>query len=55
MEAERRRKKEDPFPLIVLRGGIEFTQWFVEWCERIEAQILAADASGTETQPKKRT
>jgi PadR family transcriptional regulator, regulatory protein AphA len=33
---------EDPFPLIVLRGGIEFTQWFADWCERMEQQILAA-------------
>ncbi len=33
--------KEDPFPLIVLQGGIEFTEWFAEWCERMEAQLLA--------------
>jgi PadR family transcriptional regulator AphA len=33
-------KKEDPFPLMVLRGGIEFTEWFADWCERMEAQIL---------------
>lgn len=33
-------KKEDPFPLIVLRGGIEFAEWFADWCERMEAQIL---------------
>ena len=32
--------KEDPFPLMVLRGGIEFTEWFADWCERMEAQIL---------------
>jgi len=31
---------EDPFPLLVLRGGIEFTEWFADWCERMEAQIL---------------
>ena len=34
--------KEDPFPLTVLRGGIEFTEWFADWCERMEAQILAS-------------
>jgi PadR family transcriptional regulator, regulatory protein AphA len=34
--------KQDPFPLIVLRGGIEFTEWFADWCERMEAQILAS-------------
>jgi hypothetical protein len=32
--------KEAPFPLMVLRGGIEFNQWFVEWCERMESQLL---------------
>jgi hypothetical protein len=32
--------KDDPFPLIVLRGGIEFTTWFADWCERMEGQIL---------------
>jgi PadR family transcriptional regulator, regulatory protein AphA len=33
-------EKEDPFPLIVLRGGIEFTEWFADWCERMEAHVL---------------
>ena len=33
---------EDPFPMIVLRGGLEFTQWFADWCERMEEEILAA-------------
>ncbi|HEX4669092.1 MAG TPA: PadR family transcriptional regulator [Solirubrobacterales bacterium] len=35
-------EKSDPFPLIVLQGGIEFTEWFADWCERMEAQILAS-------------
>jgi DNA-binding PadR family transcriptional regulator len=30
----------DPFPLIVLRGGIEFNEWFADWCERMQAQLL---------------
>jgi PadR family transcriptional regulator AphA len=34
------QRKEDPFPLMVLRGGIEFTEWFADWCERMETQIL---------------
>ena len=34
--------KGDPFPLMVLRGGLEFTEWFADWCERMEAQILAS-------------
>lgn len=33
---------DDPFPMIVLRSGIEFTEWFAGWCERMEAQLLAA-------------
>src|SRR3954451_1971596 len=33
---------DDPFPMIVLRGGLEFTRWFADWCERMEAEILAA-------------
>ncbi len=35
--------KEDPFPLMVLRGGIEFNDWFAGWCERMEHQILESD------------
>jgi PadR family transcriptional regulator AphA len=33
---------DDPFPTIVLRGGLEFTRWFADWCERMEVEILAA-------------
>ncbi|HET8565313.1 MAG TPA: PadR family transcriptional regulator [Solirubrobacterales bacterium] len=33
---------DDPFPMIVLRGGLEFTEWFADWCERMEKEILAA-------------
>lgn len=40
-------EKEDPFPLLVLRGGLEFTEWFAEWCERMEAQILATAEPAT--------
>ena len=32
-----RTGKDDPFPLMVLRGGIEFNEWFADWCERMEA------------------
>ena len=31
---------EDPFPMMVLEGGLEYTQWFAEWCERMETQLL---------------
>jgi PadR family transcriptional regulator AphA len=33
-------EQDDPFPLMVLRGGIEFTEWFADWCERMEQQLL---------------
>jgi DNA-binding PadR family transcriptional regulator len=31
---------DDPFPMIVLQGGLEFTEWFADWCERMEARLL---------------
>jgi DNA-binding PadR family transcriptional regulator len=34
--------KPDPFPLMVLQSGIEFTEWFADWCERMEEQVLQA-------------
>ncbi|MET0306836.1 MAG: PadR family transcriptional regulator [Solirubrobacterales bacterium] len=34
------QEQDDPFPLMVLRGGIEYNDWFAEWCERMEAQLL---------------
>ena len=48
MEPQKAEAIDDPFPLIVLRGGIEFTEWFAGWCERMEAQLLA-------TAPEKRS
>jgi DNA-binding PadR family transcriptional regulator len=39
MEPEKTELK-DPFPLMVLRAGVEFNEWFAEWCERMEAQLL---------------
>lgn len=37
-----KEKAEDPYPLMVLRGGIELTEWFADWCQRMEDEILAA-------------
>jgi PadR family transcriptional regulator, regulatory protein AphA len=34
------REQDDPFPLMVLRGGVEFTEWFADWCGRMEQQLL---------------
>jgi hypothetical protein len=41
MEPQKIEPRDDPFPLMVLRAGIEFNQWFADWCERMEAQLLA--------------
>lgn len=38
---EKLDRARDPYPLIVLQGGIEFNEWFAEWCERMEARLLA--------------
>jgi DNA-binding PadR family transcriptional regulator len=32
--------KPSPYPQIVASGGIEFNEWFADWCERTERQIL---------------
>lgn len=32
------------FPLIVLRGGIEYNEYFAGWCQRAEKQLLAEAA-----------
>ncbi len=39
----------DPFPLMVLRGGIEFNEWFADWCERMRGAAARAGRSGRET------
>jgi PadR family transcriptional regulator AphA len=40
-KAAAKEAEGEPFPLMVLRGGIEFNEWFAEWCERMESQLLA--------------
>jgi DNA-binding PadR family transcriptional regulator len=41
LEPGKAEKLEDPYPLMVLRSGIEFNEWFADWCERMESQLLA--------------
>ena len=42
-------QKDDPYTLMVLRSGLEFTEWFAGWCERMEQELLAGpDATATE-------
>lgn len=40
MEPEAEEK--DPYSLMVLQGGIEFNEWFADWCERAEERLLDA-------------
>ena len=37
----RKEPIEDPYPPMVLRMGIEFNEWFADWCERMESELLA--------------
>ncbi len=39
-------ENDDPYPLMVLQSGIEFNEWFADWCERMEAHLL--DSAATE-------
>lgn len=43
--AQEKAEAGESYPLMVLEGGIEFNQWFVDWCERMEAQLLATAAT----------
>ena len=43
---EKEGKSDDPYPLIVLQGGIEFNEWFANWCERMEARLLGPTHDG---------
>ncbi|HSI80806.1 MAG TPA: PadR family transcriptional regulator [Solirubrobacterales bacterium] len=36
------RVEVDPYPYLVLRYGLEFNQWIVDWCERAKAELDAA-------------
>jgi PadR family transcriptional regulator AphA len=39
-KAEQKQAEGDPYPLMVLQSGIEFNEWFSDWCERMEARLL---------------
>ncbi|MGE5636989.1 MAG: hypothetical protein ACM3UV_08640, partial [Nocardioidaceae bacterium] len=32
----------DPFPHLVLRYGVESSEWVIDWCERARAELTAA-------------
>jgi len=41
-EMEPQATGKDVFSLMVLQAGIEFNEWFADWCERMEARLLDA-------------
>jgi PadR family transcriptional regulator AphA len=34
-------ESSDPFPYLVLRYGLESTEWAIEWCERARMEVAA--------------
>ena len=40
--ATKKAEGGDPYPLMVLQSGIEFNEWFADWCERMEERLLDA-------------
>jgi PadR family transcriptional regulator, regulatory protein AphA len=42
--AKKLEQSNDPYPLMVLRGGIEFNEWFADWCGRMEDRLLGSAA-----------
>jgi PadR family transcriptional regulator, regulatory protein AphA len=38
------KASDDPYPHMVLRHGIEYSEWMIAWCERVEREL--ADAPG---------
>jgi PadR family transcriptional regulator, regulatory protein AphA len=40
-EVEPKATAAGGYPLMVLRGGIELNEWYSDWCERMQTQLLA--------------
>jgi PadR family transcriptional regulator AphA len=36
------RESSDPFPYLVLRYGVELSEWTIEWCKRAERELSDA-------------
>ena len=37
---------DDPFPYLVLRFGVESSQWMIDWCDRARAELADAAEEG---------
>jgi hypothetical protein len=49
----RAASSSDPFPYLVLRYGLDSSEWVVDWCERARAELAEAEARTAKT--KRRT
>jgi PadR family transcriptional regulator, regulatory protein AphA len=36
------KASDDPYPYTVLRHGIEYSEWMIAWCERVERELADA-------------
>jgi PadR family transcriptional regulator, regulatory protein AphA len=41
---------KDPFPYLVLRYGVESSEWVIGWCERARAELAAAKSTPQDTE-----
>jgi PadR family transcriptional regulator, regulatory protein AphA len=41
-KASAKSDQDDPYPLMVLEAGIEFNEWFANWCERMERRLSSS-------------
>jgi len=39
----------DPFPYLVLRHGLESSEWVISWCERARAELSEAKSKSNHT------
>ena len=37
---------DDPYPYMVLSHGIEYSEWMIAWCERVEHDLAGAGRGG---------
>ena len=44
--------ESDPFPYLVLRYGIESSEWEIDWCERARAELAKAKPKARRTRPR---
>jgi DNA-binding PadR family transcriptional regulator len=40
------KASDDPYPHMVLRHGIEYSEWMIAWCERVERELTEAPGRG---------